>query len=301
MGMWRRARQARTRVEARVISYGNITAGGTGKTPAVIARVREELALGHKVAVLTRGYGSPPARTPQVLRGSALPPGAALRFGDEPTLIARKAPEAFVIKCTDRVAAARYAVDVLGCDTLILDDGFQYLRLHRDENIVLIDATNPFGGGHLLPRGLLREPLDGLARATEFVLTRCDQSANLAAIEENLRLWNHAAPMRRTWHAPTGVWRISDGATVPLEELQGRTIHAACAIGNPDAFAQTLQQAGAIIASLRCAPDHVSLDPDALTSTDEQWVVVTEKDAVRMDHPPSQVYALAVELQEYAS
>ena len=169
--MWCRLQCPRTRVNARVISFGNITAGGTGKTPAVIERARQEVASGRKVAVLTRGYGSQSKESLIVANESS--EDLYLRIGDEPALIARKVPRAIVIKCADRVLAAKTAIDEHGCDTLIMDDGFQHVRLERDENIVLIDAANPFGNGHLLPRGILREPLHALKRATHFILTRC--------------------------------------------------------------------------------------------------------------------------------
>ncbi|MCC6145859.1 MAG: tetraacyldisaccharide 4'-kinase [Candidatus Hydrogenedentes bacterium] len=299
IGMWHRGRQPRTRVDARVVSYGNITAGGTGKTPAVIARVLQESTAGKKVAVLTRGYGSAPSKTPLAARGVDAPADMAARFGDEPALIARRAPEAHIVKCSDRVAAAAYAVESLGCDILVLDDGFQYLRLQRDENIVLIDATNPFGGGLLLPRGLLREPLSGLERATEVILTRCDQCSDVTGIVGAIRRWNSDALIRRTWHAPTGLWRVCDGATAPLEVLKGRTIHAASAIGNPQAFRRTLEGAGALVADHYRERDHGHLDFTKLGDQSDAWIVVTEKDAVRMKSPPENVYALSVELQEY--
>ncbi|MBI2431890.1 MAG: tetraacyldisaccharide 4'-kinase, partial [Candidatus Hydrogenedentes bacterium] len=176
LGMWWRLRGPRTRVEARVISLGNLTAGGTGKTPAVIARAQAEIAAGRRVAVLTRGYGSQRVREPYVLPpGTPLPETPLYKLiGDEPALIRRRAPGITLVKSADRVAGAHAAI-AAGCDTILLDDGFQAVALERDENILLVDATNAFGNGHLLPRGILREPVAAAGRATEIILTRCDQ------------------------------------------------------------------------------------------------------------------------------
>src|SRR5690606_37223327 len=151
LGMALRRASKPVRVDARVISIGNITAGGTGKTPAVIERVKQELAAGQRVAVLTRGCGAAPSDATIALPGAqaAIQPE---RVGDEAALIGRHAPEALIVRDADRIRGAHAAL-AEGCTTLVLDDGFQYVQLARDEDIVLIDATNPFGNGHLLPRG----------------------------------------------------------------------------------------------------------------------------------------------------
>lgn len=297
LGMWRRKRLPRTRVNARVISFGNITVGGTGKTPAVIERARAEQAAGHAVAVVTRGYGSRRIAEPAVLDPQIPSCETAELFGDEAALIALRAPGVPIIKSADRIAGARYAIEQRGCDTIILDDGYQYLSLERDENILVIDAGNPFGNGRLVPRGILREPIKALDRATALILTRCDQANDLDAAVAAVRRLCPDTPLRLTRHAPKRLWRVRDGAPLPLAYLQGHEIEAACAIGNPDAFFRTLEALGAKIAVRHPFRDHarLALRPGA----PNRPLVVTEKDAVRMRAPGEQVYALGVELEDW--
>jgi tetraacyldisaccharide 4'-kinase len=200
-----------------------------------------------------------------------------------------------VVKAADRVAGAQTALEH-GCDTLILDDGFQFVMLERDENVVVIDASNPFGNGHLLPRGILREPLDALARATHVVLTRCDQAKDVDAVEQQVRAWLPEAPVRKTRHAPTRLWRVNDGQETPLETLRGQRIAAVCAIGHPEAFFKTLESLGAVISERHVYPDHATIPVDRLPAS--ALVITTEKDAIRMHEPAESVYALGIDLQD---
>jgi len=305
LGMWLRLRQPRVRVPARVISFGNLTAGGTGKTPATIARAQEEIAAGHKVAVLTRGYGSKQGSRPLVVSGKHDDAEWYRLLGDEGCLIARKVPEAIIVKCVDRVAAAQAAIREYGCDTLILDDGFQHVRLERDENILLVDATNPFGSGHLLPRGILREPLQGILRATAIWITRSDQAGDLASLLASLRMFHPEVPIRQTYHAPKGLWRLCDGAPAPISDLRHGNVTAVCAIANPDGFVGTLAGLGADIGEHRYFIDHAEIPRTALDS--KGIVVTTEKDAVRLlasipaAEIPENVVALEVEIRDFES
>jgi tetraacyldisaccharide 4'-kinase len=295
IGMALRHRKQPVRVDAHVISIGNLTAGGTGKTPAVIAYAQKALDAGKRVAVLTRGYGS--ARTPEPLLLDEDPrtPGLFRRFGDEPVLIARKAPGVLVIKDRDRVRGAQRAIE-LGYDVLILDDGYQSVRLARDEDVLLVDATNPFGNGHLLPAGILREPPSAAARATEIVLTRCDQASGVDALVARLRALNATAPIRETQHAPVSLWRVCDGEEISLDVLRSKTVTAACAIAAPERFVQTLEALGAHVEMVDAYGDH---EPFLPTPNRSSWVITTEKDAVRMEHAHRDVYALSVELRDY--
>ncbi|MDQ1256241.1 MAG: Tetraacyldisaccharide 4-kinase, partial [Candidatus Hydrogenedentes bacterium] len=283
LGMFLRLRKPRTRVEARVISFGNITAGGTGKTPAVIERARIEIAAGHRVAVLTRGYGTAASQEPLLVASTedASFIEMAKRVGDEPALIVRRAPGVAVVKCADRVAGARKALRE-GYDTLILDDGFQCVQLERDENVLVIDAAHPFGNGRLIPRGILREPLHHMARATHIVLTRCDQARGLPALLETVARFCPGVPVRQTRHAPQRLWRLCDNVEAPLAALKNRTVKAACGIGNPEAFYRTIESLGAIIGARAAYRDHASIPMDALAGV--EWTVTTEKDAMRIAH-----------------
>jgi tetraacyldisaccharide 4'-kinase len=296
-GMRRRLSAPRIKLDAYVISIGNLTAGGTGKTPAVIERALAEMGKGRRVAVLTRGYASEHrGRIEAVRTGSKAPPHEWL--GDEPELIARKAPGAVIIKGAAREKGGLLAIEEYGCDTLILDDGYQYVQLARDENILLIDAANPFGSGRILPRGILREPLSAIARATQIILTRCDQASNLDVLLAQLEELAPDLPVRMTRHRPTGLWRVSNGEQVPLEMLAGAQVHAVCAIANPDAFFKTLASLGAhIVAKIRYR-DHFAWSANAFPSS--KLIVTTEKDAVRLKATPPNVYALAVELEDFS-
>jgi len=297
IGMLARAARGETRVEARVISYGNVTAGGTGKTPAVIERARAELAAGARVAVLTRGYRSKRS-TPCVIVDSRTPRrDLHTIIGDEPALILRRAAGVVVVRDADRVRGARAAIEQCGCDTLILDDGFQHLRLARDENHVLIDASNPFGNGWLIPRGILREPLKALSRATHITLTRCDQARDLGELVGRLGELAPGAPIRCTRHVPRDPWRLIDGQRMLLSELRGMRVRAVCGIGHPEAFLRTLASLGAVVAECATYSDHEGIPAAAFASS--LVTITTEKDAMRLGDPAQHIYALPVELETY--
>lgn len=289
-GMRRRLRMTPTRVNARVISFGNLTVGGTGKTPAVIERARQELEAQHRVAVLTRGYKSP-AGSKSLASPDMTMPEQYLLLGDEPALMLQKVPDLIVIKDANRLRGAQIAIRRFQCNVLILDDGFQHTMISRDENILLIDAANPFGGGYILPRGILREPIEAMTRATQIVLTHWDQAKNPEELLATLQRIAPELPVRKTRHAPSGLRRLVDGEEVPLDTIKGQTIRAACAIGNPDAFFGTLESLGAEISERKSYLDHsdFSISPGAMT-------VVTEKDAMHLKSYPENTYALSIEL-----
>ncbi len=297
IGMWHRARRPRHRVDARVVSFGNITAGGTGKTPAVIERARAEIAQGRRVAVLTRGYAAPSGRrpfdSPNLLDGSPF-----VVLGDEAALILHKVPRVVVLKDADRVASARRAIESYTCDLLILDDGFQYLALERDENVVMIDATNPFGNGRLIPRGILREPPAALARATHIIVTHADRSPDVVELQSRLRALAPRAPVRLTCHAPVAVRDLNTGERHALGWLRDRRVTLACAIASPRSFVDTAVALGARVATVITRPDHASV-ASAVRSAPPP-VIVTEKDAVRLTAPPPESYALEIELRDFS-
>ena len=168
--------------------------------------------------------------------------------------------------------------------------------LTRDENILLIDASNPFGNGHILPRGILREPLAAMNRATEIILTRCDQADNLENLLATINSHAPNTPIRKTVHRPTGLRRLSDNSIMPIEELQGMEIAAPCAIGNPEAFFTTLENLGARITQRSAHRDHAQIPHETFAGTHP--VFITEKDAMRIDNPKENVFALEIELRD---
>lgn len=207
-----------------VISVGNVTTGGTGKTPLVIALVQRLQALGRRPAVLTRGYRAPPGRD-----------------SDEVIELRESLPGAAIVVNPDRVAGAREAVRVQAADCLVLDDGFQHRRLARDLDLVAIDALDPWGGGWTLPSGRLREPLSALRRAHLLVITRANQvdGSVLSGIQRRLDL---LAPQARTIRASVEPVAMvyADGRTADVAELAYHLVLPVCAIGNPGTFLRTV-------------------------------------------------------------
>jgi len=275
-----------------VISVGNVTAGGTGKTPLVMALARGLIERGHKPGIVSRGYGAE--------RG---------RESDEAALTARAVPGAVCVTDPDRVAAARRAIAAAGVDCIIADDAFQHRRLARDLDIVVIDATCPFGFGHLLPRGLLREPLSGLRRADTIVVSRTDlvDAKALAAIDEQLDRWAPGTPRLRSRHRPVEFVAL-DGTPVNIEPGSIQRAVATAAVGNPESFARTLAAMGVATAATYWWPDHhvyrakdVRALAERCRSRAADALLVTEKDAVKLapllDEPfVCPVYALRVEI-----
>lgn len=296
-GMALRFRKPVERVDATVISYGNLTAGGTGKTPAVIACVKEQLAAARRVAVLTRGYGSAKVAEPFAVPPD-MPRAEIVRVaGDEPALIRHHAPECVIIKAARRAEGARRAIAEFGCDSIILDDGFQHVQLARDKNICLIDASNPFGNGHLIPRGILRELPDALRRATHIELTRCDQAADLDGLLAQLEALAPGIPIRKTIHAPVGLWRVCDGEPLVANAALDLPVTAVSAIGNPEAFHRTLAKLDFTLKATLSFRDHAAIPAEALQH--EGLVVVTEKDAMRLGAVPYNVVALQIALRDF--
>ncbi|MBW7990644.1 MAG: tetraacyldisaccharide 4'-kinase [Planctomycetes bacterium] len=229
-------------VDAVVISIGNITTGGTGKTPLVIWLCKNIIS-DYQCAILTRGYKTSAQETEQLT--------------DEPAIFSESCPEVKVIVNPDRVAGAEEAAIKFGTKVLIMDDGFQHQRLARDLDIVAIDATLPFGYGRMLPAGLLREPVTSLKRAGAVVITRCDQIAEneLSGLEEKLRLSNPDMVISRSIHAPAYVKSI-DNKEIALEELKGKKVYAFCGIGNPGSFLTTIKTTGAELVGSKIFNDH---------------------------------------------
>ena len=276
LSLYRRGTFHSTKLDRPVISVGNITTGGTGKTPLVEWVARTIAGAGKKVCILTRGYGRDnPDRQVVVSDGTNVLANPS-EAGDEPFLLATNlAGVAAVISNADRIEAAKGAIKHLGTDCFVLDDGFQHLRLERDLNIVTIDATNPWGGGHLLPYGRLREPLSGLSRADCIVITRADQANNLDALRDEIRRLTENAPIFQS------TMRIKN-----LPETIPTPVAAFCGVGNPQSFFNLIPHE---IVLQKTFPDHhrySQTDVDSLieaaTRAGAQSLITTAKDAVKL-------------------
>lgn len=258
-----------------VASVGNLTAGGSGKTPFVAMLAREFAAMGKKPAVLLRGYR---------------------RDGDgrsdEAVLYQTICPGVMILPGADRRVTARAAV-AAGAEVLLLDDGFQHLRLERDLDIVLIDAASPWGGGSCLPGGLLREPPLALADADVVVVTRSDQRspAFVAALEKEIARLAPTALRLRARHRPVRLTSL-DGASLPLASLRGRKVVALSGIARPEAFQRTLSDLGATVVEAFSQPDHADFEAElvarAVAAAERLGgvVVMTEKDGARRIFSP---------------
>jgi len=234
------------RPDAAILCVGNLTTGGTGKTPLVVwlcRKIDQRLKIKDQqcqVAILTRGYRTQKDEP-----------------ADEPALLAALCPDVPVVVNPDRVAGAAEAIRNHGAQVLVMDDGFQHRRLARDLDIIAVDAMVPFGYGRLLPAGLLREPVSSVKRAHAVVLTRCDQVSEeaLARIEAEIRRIDRDLVVARSIHAPVAI-RAAEGAEIPLAQIKGKRVFAFCGIGNPQAFFRTIERLGAIPAGTRVFDDH---------------------------------------------
>jgi len=260
------------RVSVPVISVGNLTLGGTGKTPCVEYIADFYRQHDYQVAILSRGYGAEGGRN------------------DEALLLEENLPDVPHLQGRDRAALAATAIEELESEILVLDDGFQHRWLARDLDIVLIDATNPWGHGYLFPRGALREPLGSLRRAHVVMLTRVDRVGPemVESIRERVRRYT-PAPFVTARHEPIALMSV-EGRTAELAELRGRPVAAFCGIGNPEAFRKTLLDLGASLVEFRTFPDH---HPYSREDVDDlrQWagrqlvetlIATTQKDFVKL-------------------
>jgi tetraacyldisaccharide 4'-kinase len=266
-------------VSAAVISIGNITVGGTGKTPLVIWLYKYLQKKQINCAILTRGYKTDD-------KGRATSYERRANAIDEPGILAENCPHAKVIVNPDRVEGAVEAIKKYDAGILIMDDGFQHRRLARDLDIVTIDATQPFGYDKIFPAGLLREPVASLKRVDAVVITRCDQISErqLTELEQKLRAINPKMLITKSIHAPVSI-KTTDGKQISLEQLKGRKIFAFCGIGNPNAFLSTIEGLGGEIVGSEIFDDHHHYTNDCLADIYKQaehlkadLVLTTQKD-----------------------
>lgn len=274
------------RVSAPVISIGNITVGGTGKTPITAEVARMIVARGHRVAILTRGYKG--TRRPAA-RG--IGDESAETFSDEAMLLQRNCPQASVVINARRAQGAQDAIEA-GAEVLVLDDGFQHRRLGRNLDIVLIDATAPFGFGCMLPRGLLREPRASLRRADLLVLTRSDQISDTERklLRSRIERIANKPPIVEAEHK---IVEFNDlrGETIPLDRAGAMRAVIFAGIANFDGFRHSVEQLGIEIAAAYEYPDHHDYTKEELSglrdvaeTLEANTILTTEKDAVKLEH-----------------
>ena len=305
-----------------VIAVGNLTVGGTGKTPVVEKFARELQDQGRKVAILSRGYRSkpPPLRhrllDKLLLREDRTPPrivsdGKSLLLdsetaGDEPYMLASNLKDVIVLVDKDRVRSGRYAVEKFGCDILLLDDGFQYWKLRgRRRDIVLIDCQQPFGNEYMLPRGTLREPPQHLARASTIFITKSD--GNTAALRQRIAQHNSTAGIIECVHHPLYFEDVFTGERKGLEFLTGKRVASLSGIAQPESFEQSLIKQGAeLVYSKRFADHHRFTQQEILNVINRskkrqaEIIITTQKDSVRfpkIDRRDLPMYFMRVEIK----
>ncbi|MEW6410815.1 MAG: tetraacyldisaccharide 4'-kinase, partial [Nitrospirota bacterium] len=285
-----------------VISVGNITLGGSGKTPAVISLAEMALKAGYNPAILIRGYKGKGSRKRskdfflRVMRGEIelvsdgerclLDPFEA---GDEAYLLAERLKGVPVIKGRKRSITGKCALQRFNSDLLILDDGFQHLSIHRDLNILLVDSTNPFGNRYIFPAGILREPMEAIKRADIIIFTKVSPlSLPLSDIEVEVRRYNEKAPIFLASHQPAGFVDMA-GVIHPVGALNGKRVLIFSGIANPASFYETIRGIGCVIVKEIIYPDHHLYKEKDLVQIEQlsinngaEAVVTTEKDAVKL-------------------
>ena len=285
VGLYRSGVFKTRRLPVRVISVGNLTLGGTGKTPTVMLIAETLQTQGFKPAILSRGYGGESVNEVNVVcDGKAVLMGAEIA-GDEPVMMARRLKNVPILTGRNRFKTGCYALEHFDVDTLILDDGYQHLALHRDLNILLCDHKNPFGNGVIFPAGHLREPLKAVQRADLICVTRYGLEGDLEAVQ---RANSKQVPLVKMTFEPEMLIQVSTGDAVGLDAMKNRPVAALCGIGQPEAFLKGLEQAQARVVSHHIFPDHFQYRPEHLRAVEEkaraagaEWIVTTEKDAVK--------------------
>lgn len=278
-------RFASQRLSRPVVSVGNLTMGGTGKTPFVEFLARRFLLEGKRPAVLSRGYHRRSRKLVVVSAGEG-PRVSAEIGGDEPVALARGTPGLIVVVAPRRAEAA-LAAERLGADVFLLDDGYQHLCVRRDVDLLLLDAREPFGGGRFPPGGRLREPLSALSRADAFVFTRAEQAVSGSALR-TLARWNPRAAVFHARLRPAGL-RDQNGSPVEAAQVTGGGLIAVCGIARPESFTAALSQLQLSPRKTLVFGDHHRYQERDLAeirrtaeATGSQWLVTTEKDAVKL-------------------
>lgn len=304
-----------------VISIGNLSVGGTGKTPVVEKFARALTAGGRRVAILSRGYKSkqhPLLRRlvkkfqheeefkPRIVSDGKSVLLDSRMAGDEPYMLATNLQNVIVLVHKDRVKSALYAIEKMGCDTLLLDDGMQYLRLKHRLDVVLVDRQSPFGNGYLLPRGTLREPPRSLRRARYIFITKSESESDPELIRK-IRKHNRTAEIIECAHRPQYLQDLVTGEQIPLDWLKGKFVGALSGIAKPDSFESAITQLGAKIEFATHFADHHRFSDKEIHQfvnrcirRDVDAIITTEKDSVRFPRLAVQdvpIYFLRVEIE----
>ncbi|GDY17493.1 tetraacyldisaccharide 4'-kinase [Verrucomicrobiota bacterium] len=312
-----------TPLGCKVVVVGNLTVGGTGKTPVVLKMAQVLASRGRKVAILSRGYkGATDSMAKRFWRwltqgnrpdplvvsdGKSVLVGPE-EAGDEPYMLALNlaALGVVIIVDRDRVEGGRFALRRFGVDTILLDDGLQYLPLRGQINLLLVDSHDPFGNGSLLPRGILREPIANLSRASYVFITKSSGPPNPALVAL-IRRHNPKAEIVPCAHRPRELVEVDGPGTLPLEHLRGKRIASFSGIATPERFEETLAGEGAILVANRRFLDHHAFNDEDLDEVLEQalraradMIITTEKDAVRLQarfRPPLPLYYVRLEVE----
>ncbi len=291
------------KLDCTVVSVGNITLGGTGKTPMVIALASLLAQKQKKPAVISRGYGRKDDSVTLVVSDGRSVLTDAQTGGDEPVLIGSKLNGVPVIVGKRRYESSRYALQHFAVDLVILDDGFQHLKLKRDLDIVLVDAADPFGNGKLFPAGILREPAASLRRAHAVILTRAESSDDVDTLKDDIRRVT-LAPIFTSRQQASDLIDKHSGDVKPLSALRGTRVLAFSGIARPQSFISLLKSLGATVAEECAYPDHHHYSKTDLAAIFQKaadrrvgMIVTTEKDAVRlMGFNTAGIWALRIEL-----
>ncbi len=297
------------RLPCTVISVGNIVAGGTGKTPAVAAITKLLHNQGYQVAILLRGYKRRSSEGITVVSDGENRLCSREESGDEADMLARQLSDIPIIVGKQRYLTGKAALDRFKSDVIILDDGFQHRQLARDVDILIIDTTQPYGTGALLPIGTLREPTTAIQRANIILLTRTDiVSPDIVDLKAELNQLAPNTPILESVHQPTSLYWLNqtdEYSIMPIEYLTGKRLLAVCGIGNPDAFVATLEKYNPGAVELLAFPDHHVYTESDLQQIHElkqqcqaEWVITTQKDEQKLASLSTKlpIVVLAIEL-----
>ena len=297
------------KLPCKVISIGNITVGGTGKTPTVIALAKSLKEKGYRPAVLSRGYGGMAKSAVNVVSDGSNILMGQIEAGDEPLLIAKAADGIPVLTGPERIHTGRFAIENLRANVLILDDAFQHRRIFRDVDIVILNREQPFGNSFLLPRGPLREPTAALNRAHFVIWRDSTRDGRYPKYQEQGIGW--FLPVLSVYLQPKDIIRAGTGEVYPLEFVKGKKICAFAGIASPESFKRTIESLGWTVTSFIVFPDHyryneadISYIQKRCTDSASDIIITTEKDGIRLTDFPAflkDVFFLRVEMEMFPS